>query len=198
MSGEAFADQIPIGCWPLPAVDFLDRFNQTVAARILEAAATHFDQNDWLVAFADRAEPSRARPRGDGGESAALRGRDADPGRASARPRDAAAGRRSDPARQQGIAQLHRPEFDHRLLATAPGAVFSTPLQKWNRAIASRSIGCGRICRGWCRTSARAAMNAMCGSGRGWRSFARRRLIQWGSPLPRTDNRRCSRPIRTT
>src|SRR5262249_32619235 len=48
MSGEAFADKIPLSYWPLPAVDFLDRYDRKSQLEYWKSAATHFDEKDWL------------------------------------------------------------------------------------------------------------------------------------------------------
>ncbi|HEY0010155.1 MAG TPA: hypothetical protein VGB55_15630, partial [Tepidisphaeraceae bacterium] len=63
LDGSAFADRVPIGFWGLPKIDYLD--NAPVAARLeyYGAAASHFDQRDWLrrapVELA-KASPGRA------------------------------------------------------------------------------------------------------------------------------------------
>jgi len=48
MSGDAFADQSPLGYWPLPKVDFLDNYDPDSQRAYWSAAATHFNQADWL------------------------------------------------------------------------------------------------------------------------------------------------------
>src|SRR4029079_5293538 len=47
-SGAAFADKIPLNHWPLPAVDFLDRFDRASQWQYWTQAASHFDQREWV------------------------------------------------------------------------------------------------------------------------------------------------------
>ncbi|HSI36545.1 MAG TPA: hypothetical protein VK986_23370 [Tepidisphaeraceae bacterium] len=47
MTGEAFADKVPLGYWPLPRVDFLDRFPQPLQIAYWAEATSHFNQNNW-------------------------------------------------------------------------------------------------------------------------------------------------------
>ncbi|MEA2734087.1 MAG: hypothetical protein QOE14_538, partial [Humisphaera sp.] len=49
LSGEAFADRIPLNHWPLPPVDFLDRYDRQSQLQYWTQAAAHFDQKDWLA-----------------------------------------------------------------------------------------------------------------------------------------------------
>src|SRR5439155_14253788 len=48
LSGDAFADKIPIGYWPLPAVDYLDRYPLNSQLQYWTQAAAHFDSKEWL------------------------------------------------------------------------------------------------------------------------------------------------------
>lgn len=48
MNGSAFEDQVPLGYWPLPKIDFLDNFALQPRLEYYAAAAAHFDQLDWL------------------------------------------------------------------------------------------------------------------------------------------------------
>jgi hypothetical protein len=47
-TGDAFADRIGLRYWPLPPAEMLDRFDRSSQIQYWSAAATHFDQNDWL------------------------------------------------------------------------------------------------------------------------------------------------------
>ncbi|MDB5289031.1 MAG: hypothetical protein JWL69_272, partial [Phycisphaerales bacterium] len=47
-SGDAFADRIGLRYWPLPPAEMLDRFDRSSQLQYWAAAATHFDQNEWL------------------------------------------------------------------------------------------------------------------------------------------------------
>lgn len=48
MTGEAFADRVPYGYWPLPKAESLERYDQPSRMEYWQAAATHFDQKEWL------------------------------------------------------------------------------------------------------------------------------------------------------
>jgi hypothetical protein len=48
MTGEGFADKVPYGYWPLPRVDALERYDPSARMEYWQAAATHFDQKEWL------------------------------------------------------------------------------------------------------------------------------------------------------
>lgn len=49
LNGDAFDDRIPIGFWPLPAIDFLDNYPTASRLQYWAAAASHFDQLNWLA-----------------------------------------------------------------------------------------------------------------------------------------------------
>jgi hypothetical protein len=48
LSGKGFVDKIPTGYWPLPRIDFLDRYPAPLQMQYWMAAASHFDQKDWM------------------------------------------------------------------------------------------------------------------------------------------------------
>ena len=48
LSGEAFADKVPLGYWPLPKIDFLDNIPAAARLEYYASAAAHFDGRDWL------------------------------------------------------------------------------------------------------------------------------------------------------
>jgi len=48
MSGQIFADHMPIRYWPLPAAQSLDRFDSKSRLDYWSLASTHFDQLGWL------------------------------------------------------------------------------------------------------------------------------------------------------
>jgi hypothetical protein len=63
LSGDAFEDKRPLGFWPLPAPDMLDRYNRASQLEYWADAATHFDQNDWLdraPVWLEKVTPGRA------------------------------------------------------------------------------------------------------------------------------------------
>ena len=49
MSGETFADHVPLRYWPLPAAAGLDRYDLKSQLDYWSLAAAHFDQLDWLA-----------------------------------------------------------------------------------------------------------------------------------------------------
>lgn len=49
LSGEAFADKVPVGYWPLPKIDQLDRYDRSAQAEYWKGCAAHFDQRGWLA-----------------------------------------------------------------------------------------------------------------------------------------------------
>jgi hypothetical protein len=63
LSGQAFADGMPIGFWPLPAAENLDRYARRDQLQYWADAAAHFDQNDWLdraPIWIEKVTPGRA------------------------------------------------------------------------------------------------------------------------------------------
>ncbi len=63
MDGEMFPDRTPLGYWPLPEVDYLNNFDYRSQAEYWAAAASHFDQREWLSrssVFFDKSTPGRA------------------------------------------------------------------------------------------------------------------------------------------
>jgi hypothetical protein len=52
LSGQAFTDHVPLGYWPLPAAQSLNRYDPASRLDYWSQAATHFDQLGWLDASA--------------------------------------------------------------------------------------------------------------------------------------------------
>jgi hypothetical protein len=48
LSGDAFPDKVPLGFWPLPKIDQLDRYDRGAQMEYWKGAAAHFDQKGWL------------------------------------------------------------------------------------------------------------------------------------------------------
>ncbi|HLL90890.1 MAG TPA: hypothetical protein VK324_16435, partial [Tepidisphaeraceae bacterium] len=48
LSGEAFADKVPLGFWPLPGPDQIDRYEPASQREYWAQAAARFDGNLWL------------------------------------------------------------------------------------------------------------------------------------------------------
>jgi hypothetical protein len=48
LRGDAFADKVPLGYWPLPTLDKLDLHERSSRNEYWQAAAAHFDAMQWL------------------------------------------------------------------------------------------------------------------------------------------------------
>ena len=48
LKGDLFEDLVPLGYWPLPAIDNLDLYAASSRAEYWREAAAHFDSMDWL------------------------------------------------------------------------------------------------------------------------------------------------------
>ncbi len=63
LTGEAFADKVPIGYWPMPRIEFLENIPAAARLEYYAAAAAHFDGRDWLSkapVILSKATPGRA------------------------------------------------------------------------------------------------------------------------------------------
>ncbi len=58
LKGDAFADRVPLGHWPLPKAEYLDRFDRQSQLDYLSEAARHFDANGWLTQTAVDISPT--------------------------------------------------------------------------------------------------------------------------------------------
>jgi hypothetical protein len=71
LTGEAFADRVPLGYWPLPAGQSLNRYDVQSRLQYWSQAATHFEQLGWIQATAAALPPptsdTDARPLADEG-----------------------------------------------------------------------------------------------------------------------------------
>lgn len=132
LTGDAFADKVPIGYWPLPRIEFLENIPAAARLEYYAAAASHFDGRDWLrkaPVILSKATPGRATVAERlyySAEASRIFG---------AHPRvrvmlpleldevQIAAG--------GGNAALINPAATSRLHCVAPGLISSSPLQKW-------------------------------------------------------------------
>jgi hypothetical protein len=48
LSGSGFEDKIPVGFWPLPRTEYLDRYPTALRMQYWMSAAFHFDQQGWM------------------------------------------------------------------------------------------------------------------------------------------------------
>jgi hypothetical protein len=189
LAGEQFADKVALNHWPMPAVDFLDRFDRKSQLQYWTQAASHFDQRQWL----GRAPVTLELP---------VPGTRAGTAQAIQMSADAAQVLAANPNvrvtvpledDQLRLASKDEPNFidrksTHRLLATSPGIVYGAPLQAWPGAIPPP--------KHWLRTDV-PGLVPYAGAGGderdvrvwSWLAFLRDAgLIQWNSPLPRTSS----------
>ena len=72
LRGNAFSDKVPIGYWPMPAAEHLDNYDPASQHDYWQAAASHFDQLDWINQSAIVLDPDRQSGRADTLESVKL------------------------------------------------------------------------------------------------------------------------------
>src|SRR5688572_24946726 len=185
LKGEIFEDLVPLGYWPLPAIDNLDLHARSSRMEYWQAAAGHFDGMDWLGRSSVAVER-----RGGGAVGAAdavsLSERAAEV--LSVHPRV----RVTVPMTEEQIL-LATPDAPgriptdalERVLYTAPALIAAQPLQRLPEGIGTR----------WLRTDLPGVVPHI-GAGAderearlwSWLAFFRRAsLIQWPSVLPATD-----------
>jgi hypothetical protein len=136
LSGSAFADKIPLGYWPLPAVNGLASYDLKSQTDYWAEAASHFDQKDWLnraSVMLGKTTSGRANTR----ESVSIS-------------MDAAAILAGHPRvrvcvpleddqvqfRSANNDKLIDPATTSRLITANPGIVFTSPIQNWPRDVA--------------------------------------------------------------
>ena len=189
LNGDAFADKVAINYWPLPGVDYLDRYDLRSQVQYWSQAAWHFDQKGWLDRSAVALEP--AVPGRVSGAAALQMSADAAQ-ILKAHPRV----RVTLPLEedQLHLASRNEPNFIDpqnaaRLVAAAPGIIFNPPMQKWAGVETVRP-------QKWLRTDVPGLVQYVGAGGDerdvrvwSWLAFLRNaELVQWGSPLPRTNS----------
>lgn len=187
VSGEAFADRVPLGFWPLPAPDFLHQYDRGSQLAYWIEAARHFDQHDLLdrsPVWMENAAPGRARL----AEAVELSLRAGQILRLHNRLR-VALPLEDDQVQLTGRdnPEMIDPSTSDRLFAAAPGLVFSPPTQVWPDAAG--------IPQYWLRTDM-PGLVPYAGAGCderdvrlwAWLAFLRHAgLIVWGDALPSVD-----------
>lgn len=186
MSGQAFEDQVPLGFLPLPKIDFLDQYLPEPRLEYYTAAASHFDQNDWLrraPAILDKPTPGRAALAERVTLSAeAQRMVAAHPRLRVMLPLELDELQLADPRNPT----LIEPRFTSRLQCVAAGLISSSPLRKWPADMDRPGA--------WLRTDARGLIPYVGAGGEeadvrvwAWVAFLRNAtLIQWDNCLPTT------------
>lgn len=183
LKGEMFADHTPLGFWPLPEIDYLQNYNLASQLDFWSAAATHFDQLEWLgqtALFVSRPETM-------------------DPGALSVmaaellqtHPRVRVMVPLSEDQVRftaTGDDKLIQPRNGGRLMVAAPGLVFATPVRQWPKEAPRPER--------WMRTD-QPGLVPYVGAGaseqdvRLWAWLASLRganVILWPDPLPRTSS----------
>lgn len=137
LTGDAFEDKQPLGFWPLPAPEMIERFVRRSQLEYWSDAATHFDQNDWLnraPVWIDKMTPGRANE----AESAELSRLAAETLAIHQRVRAAVPLEmdqlripENPPAADEQGAEVKQldPASTGRLLTAAPGLVFAPPMR---------------------------------------------------------------------
>ncbi len=131
LSGQMFADRIPLGYWALPAVNGLFNYDLKSQTDYWALAASHFDQKDWLMrssVFLEKPTSGRANTRESlsiSAEAAAV---------LAAHPRIRVCVPLEDDQIQlatQSNPKLISIDSTSRLITANPGMVFLSPMQSW-------------------------------------------------------------------
>ena len=188
LNGDAFSDRTPLGYWPLPAPDFLASYDLKSRLAYWTSAAAHFSQNQWLSRapiFMEKVSGGRAGSSESiqlSSEAARILSISPDVRVTVPLEKDQLAFRNADNP------NLIDPRAASRLLTSAPGLVFNTPMQGWPEGAAPPAQ--------WLRTDLPGLVPYIGAGGDerdvrlwAWLAFLRdASMILWNSPLPRTDN----------
>ena len=188
LDGAAFADRVALGYWPMPSVDFLDRFDRASQLEYWGQAAAHFEQKNWIdktAVWIDNLSPGRP----SSSESIELSAQASEvlnvhPKLRVTLPLEMDRVQLAGPRNETFV----QPKSTERLIAEAPGIVFASPIKPWPTD-ATRP-------QHWLRTDLPGLVPYVGGGGderdvRVWSFLAFLRnagMIVWGSPLPRTNS----------
>jgi hypothetical protein len=187
LNGDAFADRVPLGHWPLPAPDFLENYDVKSRSAYWALAASHFAQNQWLARapiFVEKASAGRAGPF----ESIQISAEAAQLLSLDDRLRVTLPLEKDQLAfTGEGKPGLIEPRSTTRILASAPGLVFNTPMQRWPDGVAQPVQ--------WLRTDLPGLVPYIGAGGDerdvrlwSWLAFLRdASMILWNSALPQTN-----------
>lgn len=197
LSGQQFADRVPLGFWPLPTPDYFQTYDAQSRGEYLQQAAGHFDQLDWMtraaVAIGEAAGGGTSAERASA--EASLR-YSADAQRTLAlHPRmRAILPLQEDQLRlaDETSPMMLAPDHVARLIASAPPLVFFPPLQRLPDGVTRPAL--------WLRAdlsdAGAAGLTPYVGAGGdeydvrlwAWLAFLRNAtLIQFSGVLPRAD-----------
>ena len=187
MSGEAFADRQPLAYWPLPAIDYLNNFDDRNRQAYWSEAASHFNANDWL----NRSSAFLVSPPGAG----------ADEAQAAKLSAEAQLILEAHPLLRVTVPleddQLHfadeqnpsmiDPHSADRVMAAAKGIVFAAPKLSWSADVSPPDH--------WLRTDLPGLVPYIGAGGDerdvrlwAWMAFLKRAgLIPWNDPLPQSN-----------
>jgi len=191
LTGEGFADRVPLGFWPVPGSEYSTKLDRRWEIQYWAAAASHFEQKDWLTRAAAVLEPTST-ARVNAADSVRLSTQAATILAANGRLRVVL------PLEQDQVQfatpstfnQLPLTDMGRRMTVAAPGAVYAPPIQSWPRGVEAP--------QSWLRTDV-AGLVPSIGSGGGerdvrawaWLAFLRQsKLILWNDPLPTDANPR--------
>lgn len=189
LTGQMFADRTPLGYWPLPQVNYLDRFDRKSQIEYWTEAARHFDQREWLsrsAVFLEKPTPGRA-------SAAECIQLSADAAQIlNAHPRiRVVAPLELDQIQLagQGNPGLIDPITTSRLMAAGKGLVFASPIQAWPNGVERPTQ--------WLRTDL-PGLVPYAGAGGderdvrlwAWLAFLRQQaqMILWAGGFPQNDN----------
>jgi hypothetical protein len=137
LTGSAFSDKVPMGYWPMPPAPHLMNYDPQSQHDYWQAAASHFDQLDWINRSAIVLDPDRTGGRADTLESVKLSADAAALLDINSRLRVAVPLEDDQVAFATDAAPgLMKPENARRLLTANPGLVFASPERNWPDGVA--------------------------------------------------------------
>lgn len=189
LTGEMFSDGVPLGFWPLPAPEQLDRYDPKSQSDYWSSAAAHFDQREWLdrsPIWIEKVRPGPVRA----AETLELSARAAELLSIHSRLR-VLFPLETDQVqlRQELVPGMIDPADAPRLWAAAPGLVFSPPIHDWEGEASKKP-------EQWLRTDT-PGLVPYAGAGGdekdvrlwAWLAFLRQaKLIVWNGVLPSFDD----------
>ncbi len=188
LSGQMFSDRVPQGYWPLPEIDYLQNYDFRSQGEYWTAAATHFDQRQWLnqtSVFLEQHTSGRASVT----QAVQLSARMANI--LHAHPRIRVTGPLEEDQlvlNDEKITTGIDRQDTSRLIASAPGLIFAPPAQLWPQDV-------GRPQR-WLRTDLQGLVPYVGAGGDqrdvrlwAWLAFLRQAgMVLWDGVLPQRNS----------
>jgi hypothetical protein len=190
LKGDVFPDKVPLGFWPMPAIDPLENYPIGSKLQYWSAVASHFGQMDWTKQSAVMLSKNPSARKNESAESIELSA-------LASRILNAQADIRVMLPLEEGQVQLADenarqfvdPNSVNRLFVAAPGLVSSSPLRVWPANMPQANH--------WLRTDT-SSPSFYFGAGGderdvrvwAWLAFLRQQsnVIIWGDTLPKSDN----------